>query len=77
MQLDLVATSKPMNGQLRRVYELMSDGGKRTLREIARDTGCLETSASARLRDLRKRGYRVERKRVAKGVWLYWIGGFK
>jgi hypothetical protein len=32
----------------------MKDGKYRTLRQIADATGCLETSASARLRDLRK-----------------------
>ena len=40
--------------QITRVFELMKDGRYRTLREIANHTGCLETSASARLRDLRK-----------------------
>lgn len=40
--------------QLVRVFELMKDSRYRTLRDIANATGCLETSASARLRDLRK-----------------------
>lgn len=41
-------------GQLARVYTLMTDGKYRTLEQIANASGCLETSASARLRDLRK-----------------------
>jgi len=41
-------------GQLARVFELMCDGQYRTLTEIASATGCLETSAGARLRDFRK-----------------------
>lgn len=41
-------------GQLARVFELMRDGQYRTLTQIASATECLETSASARLRDFRK-----------------------
>jgi hypothetical protein len=40
--------------QMARVFKLMKDGKYRTLRQVADATGCLETSASARLRDLRK-----------------------
>jgi hypothetical protein len=40
--------------QIAKVFELMSDGQYRTLRQIANAAECLETSASARLRDLRK-----------------------
>jgi hypothetical protein len=50
MQIDVPRLSL----QLTRVFELMKDAKYRTLREIANLTGCLETSASARLRDLRK-----------------------
>lgn len=41
-------------GQLARVFELMRDGTFRTLAQIAGAADCLETSASARLRDFRK-----------------------
>jgi hypothetical protein len=41
-------------GQLAKVFELMKDSRFRTLSEIAGVAGCLETSVSARLRDLRK-----------------------
>jgi len=50
MQIDVPRLSL----QLARVFELVKDGRHRTLRQIADATGCLETSASARLRDLRK-----------------------
>jgi hypothetical protein len=50
MQIDIPRLA----GQLVKVFELMSDGKFRTLTQIANATGCLETSAGARLRDLRK-----------------------
>jgi hypothetical protein len=52
--------------QLQAVYNLMHDGGWRTLREIADALSIPEASASARLRDLRKTrfgSHRVERQR--------------
>lgn len=47
-----------------------------TLREIADELGYPEASISARLRDLRKQGYPVERRRVAgqRGLWEYRVG---
>lgn len=53
MQIDTVRLAT----QLSRVYNLMRDGHYRTLTEIATATGCLETSASARLRDFRKKRF--------------------
>jgi hypothetical protein len=41
-------------GQLATIFDLMRDGEFRTLAQISSTAGCLETSASARLRDLRK-----------------------
>lgn len=41
-------------GQLAKIYSLMKDGRFRTLEQIANAAGCLETSASSRLRDFRK-----------------------
>ncbi len=55
-----------LTGQIKRIFELMRDGNWRTLRQIARATYCLETSASTRLRDFRKPrfgGHTVERRR--------------
>jgi hypothetical protein len=61
-------------GQLARVFELMSDGKFRTLAQIADAAGCLETSASARLRDLRKArfgSHAVVSRQVADSPLLY------
>lgn len=49
--------------QLRAVLELMSDGSWRTLPEIAQHVVGAQTALSARLRDLRRAGFRVERRR--------------
>jgi hypothetical protein len=65
-----------LSGQMRRIYNLMSDRQWRTLHEIADATSCLETAASARLRDFRKArfgGHAVELRRVPgrPGVFQY------
>ncbi len=65
-----------LSGQMRRVYRLMCDGQWRTLHEIAEATACLETAASARLRDFRKERFgrhTVERRRVPgrRGLFEY------
>lgn len=55
------------------VRDFMSDGSWRTLYVIAHFTGAPEASASARLRDLRRAGYTVVRRRTAgmRGLWEY------
>lgn len=53
------------------VRDVMLDGEWRTLGLIAQITGAPEASVSARLRDLRKAGYLVERKYVARGLHQY------
>lgn len=75
--------SRPLDGgrlqtALGRVYRLMSDGQERTLADIAQAVGCSEAGASARLRDLRKPGFRerypnagVSSRRRAGGTWVY------
>lgn len=70
MQVDLPRLA----GQLVRVFELMRDGKYRTLSQIAVSIGCLETSASARLRDLRKARFgkhSVVSRQVEKSSGLY------
>lgn len=60
--------------QLARVYSLMSDGRYRTLEQISSVVGCLETSASARLRDFRKPkfgGHSVVQRQVEGAPLLY------
>lgn len=65
-----------LSGQLKKVYELMKDGGWFTIRQVARHVGCCEVSAASRMRDLRKErfgGHRVKRKRDQSrpGVFRY------
>ncbi len=63
-----------LDGQLGRVFRLMTDEKWRTLREIARHVGGSEAAVSARLRDLRKEKYgslEVERRHLDKGLWEY------
>lgn len=59
--------------QLRQVRSLMQDGKQRTLREIQRELATFYElpSISARLRDLRKLGYTVNRKKVGRGLFTY------
>jgi hypothetical protein len=72
------ADRRRLAGQLQRVEALMSDGVWRTLARIRLELGGLDSEAgiSARLRDLRKTEFggwpeRVERKRIAGGMWAY------
>jgi hypothetical protein len=62
--------------QIGRVWSAMSDGGWRTLSEIAAVTGDPEASISARLRDLRKPrfgDYKMESRRRTDALWEYRI----
>jgi hypothetical protein len=63
-----------LSGQLKAVRDLMSDGGWRTLAQIAEAVSGSEAGVSARLRDLRKRehgSHTVNRRRVSGGLWEY------
>lgn len=67
-----------LSGQLAQVFHLLSNGAWWTIPELAEAVGCSETSASARLRDLRKEkfgGHHVERDRVAGGLYRYRLKG--
>jgi hypothetical protein len=76
---DKKADGERLGSQQRRVEELMLDGEWRSLHEIAVALRKLygvhfpEASISARLRDLRRAGYTVERERKSakSGLWLY------
>lgn len=56
---------------LDRVERYMSDGRWRTLADISAYCRGTEASVSARLRDLRKMGYVVDRRRVGPGLFEY------
>ena len=62
---------KRLNTLLGRVYRFMSDGTPRTLGEMAAQCGGTEASCSARTRELRGMGYRVDRHKVAPGLYAY------
>ena len=60
--------------QVRRIRELMLDGGWWTLSLLAEHAECSEASASARIRDLRKvrfGGYTIDRRYVRRGLYEY------
>ncbi len=64
-----------LRSQLERVRRFMANHSDYwyTLAEIADELGYPEASISARLRDLRKQGYTVQRRRVITqhGLWEY------
>lgn len=75
-----------LSGQLGKVYEVMKDGEWRTQPAIAvaaylaaGETSMMTMqSVGARLRDLRKErfgAYQVERRKIAKGLYEYRVGG--
>lgn len=76
---DKKVDAERLGSQQRRVEELMSDSEWRTLHDIAVALRKLygshfpEASISARLRDLRRAGYTVERERKGanSGLWRY------
>ena len=83
MQLDLRFNGADYNrsrddarltGQILRVWNCVSDGKWKTLRQIAQETGDPEASVSAQLRHLRKPrfgGYTVEREYIDNGLYKY------
>ncbi len=62
-----------LRGQLKAVHDVMQDGRKRTLRQLADDAGCPEASASARFRDLVRLGYPMMKENLGSGTWTYWM----
>lgn len=65
--------------QIDKIRTLMFDGKWRTLREISKETGAPEASASAHLRDLRKErfgSHTVNKRRKGdpkNGLWEYQV----
>lgn len=60
-----------LNRQAKAVWAAMRDGEWRTLSDISIRADAPEASASARIRDLRKLGLLVDRKRGDDGLWFY------
>lgn len=75
--LDLTAGDcARLEGQMKRVYDLMKDGNFRTLLEIEKLTGDPQASISARLRDYRRLRWGAHivekrRKTTNSGTWEY------
>ena len=71
---DVELDGKRLGEQATRVFTQMKSGEWRTLRDISTATKSPEASVSARLRDLRRAGFMVERRRVGNpkaGLWAY------
>lgn len=71
---DHARDSARLGDQMTAVFDLMKDGQWRTLQQISIAALAPESSVSARLRDLRKPrfgGYRVARRYVCKGCFVY------
>jgi hypothetical protein len=63
-----------LSGQMLVVFDTMKGGGWWSLKQLASRARGSETSASARLRDLRKPkfgGHEVERRYMGAGLWQY------
>lgn len=63
-----------LNNQIGKIFNLMKDGKWRTLSDIAKLTESPESSASAQLRNLRKRkfgGYTINKQHIKNGLFAY------
>jgi len=61
-----------LNRLLDRVLHVMRDGQEHTLRELAQRCGGGEASVSARLRDLRREGLPITKRRDPNVAGLWW-----
>lgn len=62
-----------LSKQLQTVHDVLVDGRKRSLRQLADAAECPEASASARFRDLKRLGFPVSKENAGGGLWLYWM----
>ncbi len=60
-----------LTSQLQRVADFMRRSDWVTLSQIATAAVAPEASASARLRDMRRAGYQIERRYLQRGQWAY------
>ena len=68
---DHARDGKRLSMQRNRVLAFMRRGAWHTLSEISRRTGDPESSVSARLRQLRKEGFTIQRRYVSRGLHEY------
>lgn len=71
-QLELTSERTRLAAQLQRVLDYTLGTGWHTLRQISDACKCSEPSASARLREARKHGYIVERRKDEAVEGLNW-----
>jgi hypothetical protein len=69
--IDIERDGKRLNLQARRVHAVMRDHEWHTLAEISTATGDPEASVSARLRDLRRWGFTIDRQHLRNGLHQY------
>lgn len=69
--IDLARDKPRLGDQLRAVFEFVKSGDWVTLRQISAAVGAPEASCSARLRDIRRLGFTVEREYVLRGLHRY------
>lgn len=62
---------KRLGKQCQAVYDLMKSGEWFLLRGLAAQAQAPEASVSARLRDLRRYGFKIEREYLKDGLWRY------
>jgi hypothetical protein len=65
-----------LTGQLLRVWNVVKDGARRTLDQIAKASGDPAASVSAQLRHLRKKrfgAHEVHKEYIADGLYEYWV----
>ena len=66
-----------LKGQLKRVFEVMKDGNKRTTYQIGELANCPAASAHRHLSTLRTQyGAVVEKELIGEWLWNYWITGY-
>lgn len=68
---DAARDGKRLAAQAKRVLAATLNRGWRKLSDIAQETGAPEASVSARLRDIRRAGFKVERQYQERGLWIY------
>jgi hypothetical protein len=71
--IDLERDGQRLNAQAQRVQSVMRDRQWHTLAEISAATGDPEASVSARLRDLRRWGFTIDRQYLRRGLHQYRI----
>jgi hypothetical protein len=62
---------KRLGAQCQRVYDAMRAGEWWLLHDLASACDAPEASVSARLRDLRRYGFKIEREYITGGLWRY------